>query len=124
MKKVIFLLFLFTLPAGAQELIFYSPLTQTSPEIFPSQFKDLDRILYFDSHSITITTVTSEGKEFESFDIQKIASVEHGLAFFCFSAKKEKITIIIPHQEKVEIIDLYRRSPETGKEVQVRFHVN
>ncbi|WP_424494117.1 hypothetical protein [Salinimicrobium sp. GXAS 041] len=124
MKKVIFLLLLFTLPAGAQELIFQSPLTQTSPEVFPSQFEEIDRILYFDSHSITITTVTSEGKEFESFDIQEISSLEQGLFFFCLTGNEEKITIIIPHQEKIEIIDLYRRSPETGEELCVRFHVD
>ena len=97
---------------------------QTSPEEFPSQFDEINRILYFDSHSITITTVTSEGKEFESFEIQKISSLEQGLVFFCLSGNEEKIAIFIPHQEKIEIIDLYRRSPETGEEVHVRFHVD
>lgn len=124
MKKVIFVLFLFTLPAGAQELIFHSPLTQTSPEDFPSQFEEIERVLFFDGHSITITTATSEGKDFESFNIQEISSLEQGLVFFCLSGNEEKTTIIIPHQKKIEIIDLYRRSPETGEEVHVRFHVD
>lgn len=124
MKKVIFVLFLFTLPAGAQELIFHSPLTQTSPEDFPFQFEEIERVLFFDGHSITITTATSEGKDFESFNIQEISSLEQGLVFFCLSGNEEKTTIIIPHQKKIEIIDLYRRSPETGEEVHVRFHVD
>lgn len=124
MKKVIFLLYLFTLPSGAQEFKFHSPLTQISPEVFPSSFEEVERILYFDGHSIIITTVTSEGKEFESFDIQEISSLEQGLVFFCLSGNEEKITIVIPHQEKIEIIDLYRRSHKTGEQVQVRFHVD
>lgn len=124
MKKVIFLLFLFTLPAGAQELILHSPLTQTSPERFPSKIEEIDRTIFFNSSSITISTVTTEGKEFESFDVQEISSIEKGVVFFCLSGNKENITIIIPHREKIEIIDLYRRSPETGEEVHVRFHVD
>lgn len=124
MKKLLFLLFLFTLPAGAQELLFHSPLTQTSPEQFPSKIEQIDRTIFFNSSSITISTVTAEGKDFETFDIQEIFSLEQGLVFFCLSGNEEKITINIPHQEKVEIIDLYRRSPETGEEMQVRFHVD
>lgn len=124
MKKVIFLLFLFTLPAGAQELIFHSPLTQTSPEQYPSKIEEIDRTIYFNSSSIIIATVTTEGKDFETYDIQEISSLEQGLVFYCLSVKKEKITILLPHQEKIEIIDLYRRSQETKEEVHVRFHVD
>ena len=124
MKKVLILLLLFTVPAGAQELVFHSPLTQISPEAFPSIFEDIDRAIYFNSKSIIIATVTPEGKEFESFNIQEISSLEYGLVFFCLSRKGKRVTVIIPHQEKTEIIDLYRSSLETGEEVHVRFHVD
>lgn len=125
MRRSVHFIILFLLSMTVYGQITYtSPITQTSPNLFETKFEDIHRTLYFEIKTITIVTEKPEGKVIETFVIQDFQKVEEDLIFFCLTRTNENITVVIPPQEKVEIIDLYRRSPETGGDVQVRFHVD
>ncbi|SDL72133.1 hypothetical protein SAMN04488034_10919 [Salinimicrobium catena] len=114
--------FLSTLTWGQET--YTSPLTQYWPTLFTTEFKEVNRKIFFDPNSITIISETAEGKEIEIFHIQEVKIIEDTFTYFCLTKNKRKVTIAVPQQERVEIIDLYRLSLESGEEVQFRFHVD
>lgn len=125
MRSLILFLLVFSATIKIYGQITYtSPITQTWPNLFETNFEDIKRTLYFEIKLITIVTETSEGKVIERLEIQDFQKVQESLLFFCLTPAEEKVTVVMPPQEKVEIIDLYRRSPKTGEEMQVRFHVD
>ena len=128
MKRMWFILlviFMAILPVRGQEHIFTSPITQVWPTIFTTKFEDVNRTLFIEPASITLTTETEEGKLFEKYIIQEIKEGENDLRFLCSNqAGTSLITVIIPLQKKIEIIDIYRPSPTSGETEQIRLWVN
>lgn len=104
--------------------IFTSPLTQHRPSLSTTEFEEVNRKISFDSDTITIVTETVEGKEIETFYIQEKRMLDETLTYFCLTRDKRKVTIAVPYQEEIEIIDLYKKNSETGEDMHIRFHIN
>ncbi|WP_029035853.1 hypothetical protein [Salinimicrobium xinjiangense] len=95
---------------------FTSPLTQHNPESIPTTFEDIERTLEINSENITLTTTMDDGKLFEVYDILEKKDGLEDVRFLCSSRNKENlVTVIIPNQKKIEILDIYRRSDTTWK---------
>ncbi len=74
-------------------------------------------------NQIIIILDTEEGKAFQTLFIQDVDVVNGELVYFRKSIDNQKITISIPHQEKIEIIDLHKYSQEDD-EIMLRFHLD
>ncbi|MFV8839162.1 hypothetical protein [Salinimicrobium soli] len=110
---------------GGAQAIFTSPITQEYPTIFTTDFKDINRNLFIEPETITLTTDTEDGKIIDVFDVIEIKDEGGLLKFLCVTRTGEKlVTVIIPVQEKIEIIDIYRPSSVTGEVEQIRLWVN
>lgn len=83
----------------------------------------MEYTIIFEPQTITITTEVKGGKEIEVLDIEGHNTQDGSITFFCVSRGHQKITIAIPKQEQVEVIDYYYYSPERQEETQLRFHV-
>lgn len=118
---VLFLLSSFT--NWAQIVHFTSPITQTWPTLFTTDFKEVERIVFFDIEEVTITTETAIGKDFKVFQILSVESINGDLKFNCTDRNKIlKITIILPEEQN--FIDIYEPSLTTGEEIQTRIHID
>ena len=107
-----------------QEEVYYSPLTETYPNIYRSEFKLVDRRIVFEPNDVTIVTETQRGKDIEVLNIQETQVLEDRLTLICENRSKRKITIVFPkEQEEFLYIDYYYRSPSTNEEIQIRLHV-
>ncbi|MFD1079915.1 hypothetical protein, partial [Longispora fulva] len=66
---------------GGAQAIFTSPITQEYPTIFTTDFKDINRNLFIEPETITLTTDTEDGKIIDVFDVIEIKD-EGGLLKF------------------------------------------
>ena len=105
------------------QVSYISYFTQSYPTIFTAEIQKVERRITFEPKTITIATEVDGGKEIEVLKIVGHDMESEAFTFFCESRNGKKITISIPRQEKVEIIDYYYRSPDTSDEIQLRFHV-
>ena len=103
--------------------VYYSPFTETYPNIYRSEFEKINRRIVFEPNDVTIVTETQRGKDIEVLNIQEIKFVDNRLLLQCQNRSKRKVRIILPEeQEQLFYIDYYYRSPTTNEEIQIRFH--
>ena len=123
MKTLCVLLILTPFFLFGQE-IYYSPLTETYPNIYRSEFKWVDRRIVFEPNDVTIVTETNQGKDIEFLNIQETQVVGDRLTLICENRSKRKITIVFPKEhEDFLYLDYYYRSPTTNEKIQIRLHV-
>ncbi len=104
--------------------VYYSPFTETFPNIFRSEFEKINRRIVFEPNEVTIVTETKKGKDIEVLNIQEIRNVDDKLILLCQNRSKRKVTISLPEeQEQLFYIDYYYRSPTTNEEIQIRLHL-
>lgn len=122
--KIIVVVFLIlnSFMLGAQE-VYKSSITQTWPSIFKSDYQEINRTISFEENAIIIGTEVSRGKEFEILYIREVVVDDGNLVYKCMTANNNSVTIAIPAKGMVHKIDLYRKSPKSGEEIQMRFHV-
>lgn len=121
----VFFWVVFFLPLHGIGQIYTSPITQYFPGSIPTKFEDVSRSLEIGPENITLTTITNNGKLFESYRILEIKDGPQDVRFLCTSRNRESlVTVIIPSQKKIEVIDIYRRSEVTGKVEQLRLWVD
>jgi hypothetical protein len=107
------------------QTVFTSPITQYYPDSIPTKFEDVNRSLEIGSETISLMTIRDDGKLFETYSIIERKEGPQDVRFLCSSRNGEDlVTVIIPIQEKIEIIELYRRSDATGKVEQLRLWVD
>jgi len=122
--KTLCLIFLFIPFYLLGQEVYYSPLTETYPNIYRSEFKLVDRRIVFEPNDVTIVTETNQGKDIEVLNIQENQVLEDRLTLICETRSKRKITIVFPkEQEEFLYLDYYYRSPTTNEEVQIRIHL-
>jgi hypothetical protein len=91
--------------------VYYSPLTETYPNIYRSKFENIERRIVLEPNEVTIVTETQRGKDIEILNIQEIKFVDNRLILQCQNRSKRKVTIILPEeQEQLFYIDYYYRS--------------
>ncbi len=124
--RLILLILIFILPnLSWGQTIFTSSYTQHWPTIFNTEFEKINRTIAIDEEKIMIITETKEGKDIETLKIKSVEEVGRNFQFHCaFMNGTQSITVIIPRQERVGTIDIYKPSPETGEEIQIRLLVN
>ena len=123
--KTLCLIFLF-IPfySLGQEEVYYSPLTETYPNIYRSKFENIERRIVLEPNDVTIVTETQRGKDIEILNIQETRVVDNRLRLICTNRSKRKITIVFPkEQEEFLYLDYYYRSTTTNEEVQIRIHL-
>lgn len=121
--KTLFL-FLFTSFYLFGQEVYYSPFTETYPNIFESEFFKINRRIVFEPNEVTIVTETKQGKDIEVLNIQEIEIIGDKIVLLCQNKSKQKITISIPEeQDQLMFIDYYYRPPKKNEEIQLRFHV-
>lgn len=104
---------------------FNSPLTQFWLANNYTDFEYIDRVLSIEPQTITLATVTPTGKLIEVYTILELKEGIDDIRFLCTNrANTAPVTVIIPHQEKIEIIDLYRPSLTTGETEQIRLWID
>lgn len=104
--------------------VYYSPFTETFPNIYRSEFEKINRRIVFESNDITIVTETQYGKDIEILNIQETRYIDDRLILLCQNRSKRKITIALPEEnEELLYIDYYYRSSATDEKIQIRFHV-
>lgn len=104
--------------------VYYSPFTETYPNIYRSEFEQINRRIVFEPNAVTIVTETPKGKDIEVLNIQETRIVDNRLSLICTNRSKRKITIVFPkEQEEFLYIDYYYRSLTTNEEIQLRLHV-
>ncbi len=104
--------------------IYYSPFTETYPNIYRSEFEKINRRIVFEPNDVTIVTETPQGKDIEVLKIQETRIVDNRLILICTNRRKSKVTLVLPEeQEELLYIDYYYRPPSTNEEIQIRFHV-
>ena len=121
-KLILLLVLLFPLLASGQ-IVFHSPYTQTWPTIFTSEIEEVNRRISFEPNTITIATETENGKDIEVLTVQNVVQYEGKVSIFCTTRNNQNVTIALPEQERVEIIDYYSQDPKTKEEYQLRFYV-
>jgi hypothetical protein len=105
------------------QAVYTSYFTESFPTIFRSHIEEVNRQITFDPNSVTIATEMNQGKEIEVLTVQKVSYTDGLLQILCTTRNNRQVTIVLPEQEKVEIIDYYARDPKTKEEYQLRFHV-
>ncbi|WP_037314155.1 hypothetical protein [Salegentibacter sp. Hel_I_6] len=104
--------------------VYYSPFTETYPNIYRSEFEQINRRIVFEPNAVTIVTETPKGKDIEILNIQETQVLDDRLTLICENRSKRKITIVFPKErEDFLYIDYYYRSPTTNEEIQIRLHV-
>jgi hypothetical protein len=104
--------------------VYYSPFTETYPNIYRSEFEQINRRIVFEPNAVTIVTETPKGKDIEVLNIQESRIVDNRLILICENRSKGKITIVFPkQQDEFLYIDYYYRSLTTNEEMQIRFHI-
>ena len=126
MKVSVFLIILFCTTAICRgQVSFTSTYTQTWPTLFTTEVDEVERSIWIDAYEIIIITGTPNGKDIEKLEIKRYEEGESADTFYCTSqSSKEPVTVVIPAEEKIRVIDLYRISPKTREEIQIRLHVN
>ena len=109
--------------AAAGQIVYSSPFTHTYPTIFSSKIEKVNRRISFEPNTVTITTDTEQGKEIEILTVQEVVHYEGKVSIFCTTRNNQHVTISLPVQERVEIIDYYSEDPKTKEEYQLRFYV-
>lgn len=124
MKKVLLLIFLFVFTFSRGQVSFTSSYTEYWPDIFGSHVAEVDRSISISKKEISVITDTEEGKIIENFVVLSIDEDETALVFHCISRIGEKpVTVVVPLR-KAGVIDLFRISPETGEEEQLRYYLS
>ncbi len=122
--KTLCLIFIFIPFFVLGQEVYYSPLTETYPNIYRSEFKWIERKIVFEPNDVTIVTETQQGKDIEILNIQETQILDNRLRLICTNGSKRKVTIVLPEeQEKLLYIDYYYRSPTTNEEIQIRLHL-
>ena len=122
--KTLYLIFIFTPFFLLGQEVYYSPFTETYPNIFRSEFEKINRRIVFEPNDVTIVTETQIGKDIEVLNIQEIRYVDDKLILLCQNRSKRKVSIAIPEeQEQIFYIDYYYRSLKTNEEIQIRLHL-
>tara|TARA_Y100000588_G_C13817142_1_gene737753 strand:- start:143 stop:562 length:420 start_codon:yes stop_codon:yes gene_type:complete len=104
--------------------VYYSPFTETYPNIYRSEFEKINRRIVFEPNDVTIVTETQRGKDIEVLNIQETRYIDDRLILLCQNRSNRKITIALPEEnEELLYIDYYYRSPTTNEKIQIRFHV-
>ena len=127
MKFTVFLLVFFcTLTfCRGQQVNFSSSYTQTWPTLFTTEVEDVDRSIWIDAYEIIIITEVQDGKDIEKLQIEQYEEGETTNTFYCTAGNSgESVTVVIPAEGQIRTIDLYRISPKTREEIQIRLHVN
>ena len=107
-----------------QEEVYYSPLTETYPNIYRSKFENIERRIVLEPNDVTIVTETQRGKDIEILNIQETRIVDKRLRLICTNRSKRKIKIVFPReQEEFLYLDYYYRSTPTNEEIQIRIHL-
>lgn len=116
---------IFTLSFGNifSQVSYVSYFTESYPTIFRSHIEEVNRTISLDTVNVIISTATTDGKEIEVLKVQKVIYYEGKVSIFCTTRDNRKVTIVIPEQETVEIIDYYSHYPGSLEEYQLRFHV-
>ena len=124
MKSLVVALFLlFPIATWSQVVRFTSPITQTWPTIFTTDFEEVHRTISFDIDEVMIITETEIGKEFRKLQILSVENIEGDLIFYCTDMSNTKrITIALPEHQ--EYIDIYEPSIRTDEEIQLRIHID
>ena len=127
--KSLFLTFLLTIlgvvSVEGQVHNFTSPYTQIWPNIFHTEIEEINRTLTIEPGAITLATQTKNGKIFEKYIIQEIRITESDTRLLRKNgAGTFLVTVIIPHQQKIEIIDIYRPSLKSKEMEHIRLWVN
>lgn len=124
MKKLLLLLCFFVFTSGWCQVTFTSAYTEYWPDIFGSHVTEVDRSISISEKEISIVTDTEEGKLIENLLVYTIDENKSNLVFHCLSRIGERpVTVIVP-LKKAGIIDLFRISPKTGEEEQVRYYLS
>lgn len=124
MRALYHLLFLLVPCTFFGQDVYYSPFTETFPNIYRSEFEKINRRIFFEPYDITIVTETQYGKDIEILNIQETRYIDDRFILLCKNKSKRKITIALPEEyEQLLYIDYYYRSPTTNEKIQVRFHV-
>ncbi|WP_424493616.1 hypothetical protein [Salinimicrobium sp. GXAS 041] len=103
--------------------VYDSPVTQTWPSIFKSNYQEIKRTIAIEENAIILSTENSKGKEFEILYIRKIERSNEEIIYKCRTSGNKDATVIIPAVGTVNRIDLYKASAKTGEEIQYRFHI-
>lgn len=104
--------------------VYYSPFTETYPNIYRSEFENIERRIVFEPNDVTIVTETNQGKDIEVLNIQETQVLDGRLILICENRSKRQITIVFPKKhEEFLYIDYYYRSRTTNEEIQIRFHL-
>ncbi len=127
MKKsgfTVLICFMMICSVKGQVYTFTSPLTQFWLADNFTDFKYIDRTLDIEPETITLATETPTGKLIEVFTILELKENDADIRFLCSNKTNTfLITVIIPHQQKIEIVDIYRPSPTAGETEQIRLWV-
>ncbi|MCC8361005.1 hypothetical protein [Salinimicrobium sediminilitoris] len=123
MRFLLKMLLLFWMGPLYSQAVYSSYYTESFPTIFRSQINKVNRQITFDPNAVTIATEVKGGKEIQVLTVQEVNYNEGVVQIFCTNRNDQKVTIVLPEQEKVEIIDYYALHPKTGEEYQLRFHV-
>ncbi|TDN85240.1 hypothetical protein DET49_11737 [Salegentibacter sp. 24] len=119
--KTLYLIFIFIPFYIFGQEVYFSPFTETYPNIYRSEFEKINRRIIFEPNEVTIVTETQRGKDIEVLNIKEIRFVDNRLILQCQNRSKSKVTIILPKkQEQLFYIDYYYRSPTTNEEIQLR----
>lgn len=122
--KTLCLIFIFTPFFLLGQEVYYSPFTETYPNIYRSEFEKINRRIVFEPNDVTIVTETQHGKDIEILNIRETRYMDDRLIILCQNRSKRKITIALPEEhEELLYIDYYYRSPTTNKKIQLRFHI-
>ncbi len=122
MKTIQILILICPLLAWTQK-VYNSPVTQTWPSIFKSNYQEINRTIAFEENAIILGTENFKGKEFETLYIRKIERTDEEIIYTCRTSGNKSATVIIPAVETVNRIDLFKASSKTGEEIQYRFHI-
>ncbi len=111
--------------AQGQVFTYTSPLTQFWPANNYTDIEYVDRTLSIEPETITLATQTPTGQIIEVYTILEVKENNDDIRFLCSNkADTFLITVIIPHQQKIEIVDIYRPSPTTGETEQIRLWID
>ncbi|MBZ9629808.1 hypothetical protein LB465_03370 [Salegentibacter sp. LM13S] len=122
--RILCLILIFTPFLLRGQEVYYSPFTETYPNIYRSEFEKINRRIVFEPNEVTIVTETQRGKDIEVLNIKEIQFVDNRLILQCQNRSKRKVTIILPEeQEQLFYIDYYYRSSTTNEEIQIRLHL-
>ncbi|GHA33654.1 hypothetical protein GCM10007103_14010 [Salinimicrobium marinum] len=121
---LIILLFFSSLSTASGQISFTSPVTQYWPNLFTTDFKEIDRSIWIGNEEISIISESLQGKEVEVYKIHSLENEEQKIIFHCTSRSGSPVTFVVPYRDSFSTIDLYRISVKTGEEVQIRFHLD